>query len=89
MRTLVRFYTSNIEPHDHPDPVPAAVIHHLDCPRSAHVILVAGEQEVMSDGWWERFHTEDEAREAAEAHDNRRRDRETYVQYWPTFCLHL
>lgn len=89
MRTLVRFYNSNIEPHDHPVPVPSAVIHHLDCPRSAHVRLQEGEQEDRDDGWWERFRTEVAARAAAEAHDNRRMDRETYIQYSPLFCRNL
>ena len=90
MRTLVRFYNSNIEPHDHPDPVPSAVMHHVDCPQSAyHVELEEGEQEHRDDGWWECFHTENEAREAAEAHDQGRVDRPTRVTYSPQCCRHL
>ena len=89
-RTLVRFYNRNIEPLDHPERVPSAVVHHVDCLQSGyHVVLEPGQMADRPDGRWERFDTEDEAREAAEAHDRWRTDRATYIQFAPQCCRHL
>lgn len=89
MRTLVRFYNSNIEPRSHRAPVPSAVIHHVDCPECQNVTLAPGQQASTDNGWWERFRAWEEASDAAEGYDSRRKDRPGGVQRWPQCCRHL
>ena len=83
MRTLVRFYTSNIEPRSHR--VHSAVIHHIDCPEWRHLNLAPGQRAAADNGWWERFRAWPEASDAAVAHGGGG----AYVQHWSQCCRHL
>lgn len=65
MRTVVRFYTGGR--HGHPA---RAVLHRTSC----HKVRIHFTTGPLLDGWWDdRFETEEEAHDAAEAHVRERR----------------
>ena len=81
MRRAVRFYYWNVPP----DMEIAAVMHQDDCSWARRRRLVAGASLVMTDGRWEIFDSEAEARHMAKLF-RMEKGTEWRITDWPICC---